>query len=207
MQTGKVAAPRPLQNSRENIQGSPRVRLATGYPLFKGRSYFLSNFVTPPSFALFAASYESHFTASEMFQKSLNARETASARTTHSEVNSDLPEREIREFRQKPESPASQIVGRPGVNYRPYVSLSPFSAAKIQLSGGGYAQKRRRRQIAAHLPRERASLRTRNNALVARRVIKNHAYAVHTITILPSFPKATPPSTLRQCSSILAWLQ
>ena len=130
MQTGKVAArARPLQNSRENIQGSPRVRLTTGHPLFKGRSYFLSDLITPPSFALFAASYESHFTASEMFQKkSLNARETAVARTTHSEVNSDLPEREIREFRQKPKSLASQIAsqpdGRPGVNYRPYVSLS-----------------------------------------------------------------------------------
>ena len=36
----------------------------------------------------------------------------AFARTTHSEVNSDLPEREIREFRQKPESPASQIACR-----------------------------------------------------------------------------------------------
>ena len=105
--------------------------------------------------------------------------------------------------------PARSSVGQALIIALMSLSRPILRAVKIQLSGGGgYAQKRRRRrQIAAHLPRERASLRTRNNALVARRVIKNHAYAVHTITILPSFPKATPPSTLRQCTSILAWLQ
>ena len=96
-------------------------------------------------------------------------------------------ERELREFRQKPESLASQPAIQPGVNYRPYVSLllslyspqrkSPSDAQKTSCTFATWAS---------------YSLRTRNNAHVAGRIIKNNAYAVQTISMLP-FPLRMQP--------------
>ena len=223
-----MAARSAITEFTREHSGFPRVKLTTGYLLLRGRSAltFSSSPLHTPQFHLRPPSPCSSkprprkeqvtsyiIRRLECAQKSLNARETAANQPSRRSLGRKFgpPPSFLRRQRgggreryessgtktRKPSRPASQPAShpssQPGVNYRPYVSLSLFSAAKISLE----AQKRRRR-IAAHLPRERASLRTRNNARVARRVIKNHAYAVPTIP----FIIYTGRPTFEQCSSV-----